>query len=281
MSRGDRSFLDEIASTIAPQAVSIKTARLLGGVSADTFLMVATQRDGSVNRYVVRRRTSAPGNGEISLALEYTLLERLYDEGMMVARPRMLASSDTVVMDWVEGTTTLPSYGPRAMASALVAIHAYRGEALDILPPREDPLPVVKRAIAEHDMLEDDEVHQGLEDAEACLLHGDFWPGNVLWHRGELAAILDWEDAAIGDPLSDVACAIVELDVAHGEAAGSQFRSVYFEQSGRREERLPMWEIYVTTTALSSMDQWGLPQHELVHRRTVTRRCRERALAHF
>jgi aminoglycoside phosphotransferase (APT) family kinase protein len=37
------------------------------------------------------------------------------------------------------------------------------------------------------------------------LLHGDFWPGNALWRDGALVAILDWEDAAIGDPLADVA----------------------------------------------------------------------------
>ena len=36
------------------------------------------------------------------------------------------------------------------------------------------------------------------------LLHGDFRTGNYLVHRGELAAVLDWEFAAFGDPLEDL-----------------------------------------------------------------------------
>src|SRR5690606_1157569 len=42
------------------------------------------------------------------------------------------------------------------------------------------------------------------------VLHGDFWPGNVLWRDGRIAAVLDWEDAAVGDPLSDLAAARLE-----------------------------------------------------------------------
>ena len=38
------------------------------------------------------------------------------------------------------------------------------------------------------------------------LLHGDFWPGNLLWHEGELAGVIDWEDAATGNPLEDFQC---------------------------------------------------------------------------
>ena len=25
------------------------------------------------------------------------------------------------------------------------------------------------------------------------LLHGDFWPGNILWRDGRLVAVIDWE----------------------------------------------------------------------------------------
>src|SRR4029077_16475377 len=29
------------------------------------------------------------------------------------------------------------------------------------------------------------------------ILHGDFWPGNVLWRNGKLAGVIDWEDALV------------------------------------------------------------------------------------
>ena len=41
-----------------------------------------------------------------------------------------------------------------------------------------------------------------------ALLHGDYWPGNILWKDGRLAAVIDWEDACLGDPLVDLAMAI-------------------------------------------------------------------------
>ncbi|MCW5875481.1 MAG: phosphotransferase [Anaerolineales bacterium] len=42
-----------------------------------------------------------------------------------------------------------------------------------------------------------------LPDGEA-LCHGDFHPGNVVFHHGE-AMVLDWVDACRGNPLADVA----------------------------------------------------------------------------
>jgi aminoglycoside phosphotransferase (APT) family kinase protein len=59
------------------------------------------------------------------------------------------------------------------------------------------------------------------------LLHGHLWPGNVLWQDGRLVAVLDWEDAAIGDPLADVANARLELLWARGAEAKDEFTRWY------------------------------------------------------
>jgi len=32
------------------------------------------------------------------------------------------------------------------------------------------------------------------------LVHGDFWPGNILWQQNQLAGVIDWEDAMLGEP---------------------------------------------------------------------------------
>ena len=42
-----------------------------------------------------------------------------------------------------------------------------------------------------------------------CLIHADFRTGNYLVHEGELAAILDWEFAAFGDPHEDLGWMLV------------------------------------------------------------------------
>lgn len=38
-----------------------------------------------------------------------------------------------------------------------------------------------------------------------ALVHLDDWRGNVLWDRGQTTAVVDWEEAACGDPVVDVA----------------------------------------------------------------------------
>ena len=90
------------------------------------------------------------------------------------------------------------------------------------------------------------------------LLHGDFWPGNLLWRDGRLVAILDWEDAALGDPLSDVAGCRLELLWKHGSAARDRFTSSYARKHPVDTRRLALWEVYVGLAAAHFMGGWGL-----------------------
>ncbi len=50
----------------------------------------------------------------------------------------------------------------------------------------------------------------------SALLHGDYWPGNILWRDGRLVGVIDWEDAALGDPLADLANSRLEIFWAFG-----------------------------------------------------------------
>ena len=76
-----------------------------------------------------------------------------------------------------------------------------------------------------------------------CLLHGDFWPGNLLWWEGKLAAAVDWEDAAIGDPLADVAIARCDLGWGFGLCAMELFTRRYDALTGFDLAGLPLWDI--------------------------------------
>jgi aminoglycoside phosphotransferase (APT) family kinase protein len=42
------------------------------------------------------------------------------------------------------------------------------------------------------------------QPASPSVVHGDLWPANVLMQRGELAGVVDWNVAAVGDPALDV-----------------------------------------------------------------------------
>jgi aminoglycoside phosphotransferase (APT) family kinase protein len=46
--------------------------------------------------------------------------------------------------------------------------------------------------------------HGPVLEAERCFIHRDFHPGNVLWHRGRITGVVDWESGCIGPPSVDI-----------------------------------------------------------------------------
>jgi aminoglycoside phosphotransferase (APT) family kinase protein len=95
------------------------------------------------------------------------------------------------------------------------------------------------------------------------LLHGDFWPGNLLWRDGELVAVIDWEDASLGNPLEDVAIARLDLLWFFGEEAMHHFSEAYRTQMGDEMgeeldfESLPYWDLLAALRPTGHIDEWA------------------------
>ena len=77
-----------------------------------------------------------------------------------------------------------------------------------------------------------------------ALLHGDYWPGNILWQAGRLAAVIDWEDAALGDPLADLAISRLDLLWIYGRQAMEAFTRHYLAMTNLDTRSLPYWDLY-------------------------------------
>jgi aminoglycoside phosphotransferase (APT) family kinase protein len=60
------------------------------------------------------------------------------------------------------------------------------------------PSPLLRHAL---DVLD----REAPEAQRIGLLHGDYRLPNLMWHEGRISAVLDWELAFVGDPLSDLA----------------------------------------------------------------------------
>ncbi|HLW00463.1 MAG TPA: phosphotransferase [Ktedonobacterales bacterium] len=90
------------------------------------------------------------------------------------------------------------------------------------------------------------EVHalrQQLRPVPARLLHVDYWPGNILWQGEQISAVLDWEEAAYGDPGYDVAYGYLHLQLLGLEHAARTFLEVYEVEAEHRVENLGFWEL--------------------------------------
>lgn len=259
-----------IVARLFPVA-TFRATRLTGGVSADVHRLDVTQADGTMARVVVRVHGAAHAGHDADL--EHRLLGALHRGGMAVPQPLLVDASGTLlpepflVLEFVDGASDVPAdQTDRAidlMAATLAGIHGFDTAQLPPLPARLDPLPEV------FDFLPDGVEWHPLEArlraltdtayrGTPALLHGDFWPQNLLWRDGAIAAILDWEDAALGDPLSDVACTRLELRYLYGTAGMQRFSAAYARHRPLDPKRLALWQIYVAAAAQRFMGRWGL-----------------------
>jgi aminoglycoside phosphotransferase (APT) family kinase protein len=63
------------------------------------------------------------------------------------------------------------------------------------------------------------------------LVHRDFHPGNVLWRRGTVSGVVDWQAACTGPAVADVAHCRVNLLTFSAGTAG-QFTDLWQQVAG-------------------------------------------------
>ena len=96
------------------------------------------------------------------------------------------------------------------------------------------------------------------------VLCGNSWvcPVCALMARpddGErLAGVIDWEDAALGDPLADVANARLEILWAFGPEAMADFTQHYQSLTGQDFNGLPYWDLCAAIRPAGKLGNWGL-----------------------
>jgi aminoglycoside phosphotransferase (APT) family kinase protein len=269
-----------IVNRLYPGATLLGSERLSGGVSADVLRLDAGLPDGRT-RSVVLRVHGSTHHGHAAL-LEYQLLEALHRRGLPVPEPLLVEESGGLlpepflVIAMAEGSSEIPADAQwariDAMAGLLAGIHSVPTEDLPPLPERPNPLPELFDYLPGGAQWQRLRAHlEALTDTAYTgsprLLHGDFWPNNLLWQAGTIAAILDWEDSALGDPLSDVACCQLELRYKFGRLGMQRFLDTYASHATVNPERLALWQVYVAAAAQRFMGQWGLEPALVDHMR--------------
>ncbi len=200
-----------------PGSMLVNIERLQGGVSADVSRLDLKQASGS-HLSVVLRAHGESHSGHPAQT-EFDLLDALFVKGLPVAQPlavdesKSLLPNDYLVLTFIGGSSLIESpnhaaYIERA-AEMLARIHQTPVKGLPELPARREPLPEVFDYWPQGPEWKELKTH--LQHAsfapfsgKTVLCHGDFWPENILWQEGRITGVLDWEDAALGDPLSDL-----------------------------------------------------------------------------
>jgi prepilin-type processing-associated H-X9-DG protein len=70
-------------------------------------------------------------------------------------------------------------------------------------------------------------------DYQACFIHRDFQPRNVLWADGHVSGVVDWVETSIGPAWLDVAHCCTNIAIHHGNDAAETFAAAYVARTGR------------------------------------------------
>jgi aminoglycoside phosphotransferase (APT) family kinase protein len=274
--RDERQFA-ALVQRLAPGGRLLRAWPLEGGVSAQVTAFELEAADGRRRTLLLRR------HGPVDLAHnpriardEFRLLQLTQAHGLTTPEPVLYDESREVfpdayiVIEYVEGATDFAPADPddylAQMAVELARIHSVRdAPELDFLPrlgsgygPRPEQL---------DESLHEGRIRDALEAAwplarlnEAVLLHGDYWPGNLVWRDGALAAVIDWEDARVGDPLADLANSRLELLFFYGAEAMQTFTTRYLAGAAAdiHVANLPYWDLCAALRPCSKLATWGL-----------------------
>jgi aminoglycoside phosphotransferase (APT) family kinase protein len=261
---------EHLAQRIDPQCRLLRSWPLAGGVSAQVTALELLRPDGQIWRVVVRQHGEGDVRRNPHVAHdEFRLLHILQLAGVAAPKPVYLDATGEIyftpalVVEYVEGKA---EFSPADLddflsqvAAHLVQIHCVDGVHWDL-----SFLPKQTRGWAERSATLDESLAEGrIRDAleaqwplsrmnEPILLHGDYWPGNLLWKDDRLAAVIDWEDAAVGDPLADVSNSRLEILWAFGVDAMEAFTENY------RTLTSSYWDLCAALRPASKLSTWGL-----------------------
>ncbi|MEZ5557986.1 MAG: phosphotransferase [Pseudomonadales bacterium] len=266
---------EQVAQQVRPGCRLLSVRRLTGGVSADVHaLMLALPGGGTENIVLRQHRVKDWKRRQANVTqMEYQVLAALHRAGMPVPEPLHLDDSGSLpdgpylVTSFMPGSTDVP---PEALDSALdhmagllARLHSLPADLLSGLPMRADPLPELFEYLPDTPLCNrlrelltargDTAYQEGMS-----ILHGDFWPGNILWVEGAPSAILDWEDAALGDPACDVAGCRLEVLWKYGPEASAKFADCYAILRSLDPVRLALWEVFVASAGRHFLGEWGL-----------------------
>lgn len=273
---------DRLVQMIAPGSTLRRAWPLQGGVSAQVTALEIEQPDGRTRRLVVRRHGALDLEHNPQIAAdEFKLLRLLQSAGVAVPTPYhvdplgQIFATPSLVLEYIEGAppsapTDLPDL-THQLARHLSSIHALDCSSLDLLflPAQAARAAATLRArpATVDESLDEGHIRDTLEAVwplpqrnRSVLLHGDFWPGNTLWKDGRLVAVIDWEDAAVGDPLADLANARLEILWAFGAEAMRAFTDQYRSLAPIDLTNLPGWDLWAALRPIAKIAGWGLDQ---------------------
>jgi aminoglycoside phosphotransferase (APT) family kinase protein len=110
-----------------------------------------------------------------------------------------------------------------------------------------------------------------LRTSERVLTHGDFHPGNVLWHRGRISGLVDWSAARLDSRWYDLAYGRASVCIHHGPDIADRLADAYSAIVGRTSDELAVYDLmcvlssrhYLAESLAADREQGHMPNYPL------------------
>jgi aminoglycoside phosphotransferase (APT) family kinase protein len=244
-----------------------------GGMSAEMVGMEIRLADGQTRRVSARFPSSYMRELYADAAeQEFRVLMAIQNLNIPTPEPLYLAGSSDdrfFLMEYLPGRPTANPEDSdsflRGMAETLATIHR-----LPLVPDLDALLLETKSVFRSsrtelNESLREPEVIRALIDygeidiARPVLRHGDFWPGNVLWHEEKVSGVVDWENALKGPALADLGIARLDIAWILGWQAMERFTAEFLQLSPQSIEDLPYWDLRAALRPMSNLEEWVAP----------------------
>lgn len=220
---------------------------LTGGAHASTLLA----RDDAGTLLVVRR---FPPGGAVTR--ERAILPLLTDLGIGV--PRLVGhladeGGEVLVTVALPGVPPGPPWSPQQriapIARALAAIHSGPVAGLPDRQPRpltaETPIALAAR-----------DVWPRLQSEPPVFSHGDYWTGNILFSRGAVTGVVDWNGARPAPAGFDLAWCRQDLVLLGEPASAELLVAEYVRAGGTAPADLHAWDVFQAAHADPVVEDW-------------------------
>jgi aminoglycoside phosphotransferase (APT) family kinase protein len=217
----DAATLAWAARQLASPAVVV-VRRLGGGLDAATHLVRSDIGTEVVLRRATRPHQELPGE---DLRKERDQLSLLQNSGLPVARPlgadlhAVHTDVPALLVSRLPGLLTYPQEPTAAFISGVAQAAALvHGQPVpDLTWPWNDRAANLQRVVDAGKTQDWARLRDvGLPEGPLTFVHGDLWPGNLLFNGDRLTGIVDWGDAGVGHPALEVTYMAADLRVATG-----------------------------------------------------------------
>jgi len=268
----------EILRMFDPSLRLVRQWVLHGGQSSNMMAAEVEGPPGQVTKLVIRRpRAGVNWGNPHRIANEFHALAALERAGFPAPRPLFLdlwsddAPPDYMVTSFVDGVADFAPSDEAgfvdALAAALADVHRIDADDPDLSAVPDQAavlsgfLDVMPKGLDE--TLEAPRLLSVLHDAwplgthRKTLVHGDYWPGNVLWLDRRVSAVIDWESCSVGHPLTDVAVMRLNLLWMLGADAMESFTTRYAACSHAVLDDLPFWDLAAALRPAAGIVDWA------------------------